>query len=430
MSQPILKFEHDHEGNLQERSVYPDPSIGNQTVADSYGPPPDSDYTRWLGLQSNLPLPSQLLSARSALQAPPSHILSESVPSAGSVSSRSSDSGFWASRIVKPDFARRANDLINESLGRKSGGTSVVEPDSVLGDSGRLYHGYHEGKYLMPNDAAEQDRLDLQHNIYLLLLDGWLHLAPMTTVPKYVLDIATGTGIWAHDFAEKYPESFVIGNDLSAIQPDPRVPNLVFQKDDAESLWVFPAPHPPTTECSFPCEHRILFDYVHLRMVVTCFDDTRNVMRQAFDNMSPGGWIEYQDISFDLQAAQLEGMSIYSIKHACCIRGAATIGRDLLVAKKYKTYLEEIGFVDVQERQMVLPIGPWPRDPKMKDIGHWNLQNTIEGLKAVGWKMLKLAGYSSGEVETIVQETEAYVRDVRHRVYTPVYVVYGRKPLD
>lgn len=34
------------------------------------------------------------------------------------------------------------------------------------------------------------------------------------------LDIGTGTGIWAIDFADEHPETTVIGTDLSPIQPD------------------------------------------------------------------------------------------------------------------------------------------------------------------------------------------------------------------
>lgn len=33
-------------------------------------------------------------------------------------------------------------------------GTSIVEPHSVPGDNGRLYNGYREGKYLLPNDPV------------------------------------------------------------------------------------------------------------------------------------------------------------------------------------------------------------------------------------------------------------------------------------
>jgi ubiquinone/menaquinone biosynthesis C-methylase UbiE len=46
---------------------------------------------------------------------------------------------------------------------------------------------------------AEQDRLDMQHAAMLHLLGGNLYLAPVKD-PKFVLDVATGTGIWALEF--------------------------------------------------------------------------------------------------------------------------------------------------------------------------------------------------------------------------------------
>lgn len=53
----------------------------------------------------------------------------------------------------------------------------------------------------MPNDEAEQDRLDMYHHIFLSLLGGKLYTAPLEN-PHRVLDVGTGTGIWAIDFAE------------------------------------------------------------------------------------------------------------------------------------------------------------------------------------------------------------------------------------
>ena len=44
--------------------------------------------------------------------------------------------------------------------------------------------------------------MDLLHHIYRLLLGGNLHLAPIGDDPKRVLDLGTGTGAWAMDFAE------------------------------------------------------------------------------------------------------------------------------------------------------------------------------------------------------------------------------------
>jgi len=53
----------------------------------------------------------------------------------------------------------------------------------------------------MPNDEGEQERLDLYHHMFLQLLGGKLYSAPLQN-PQHVLDVGTGTGIWATDFAE------------------------------------------------------------------------------------------------------------------------------------------------------------------------------------------------------------------------------------
>ena len=64
----------------------------------------------------------------------------------------------------------------------------------------------------------EQDRLDLQHHVITLLLNGELHLAPLES-PKRILDLGTGTGLWAIEMADSFPNATVIGTDLSPVQP-------------------------------------------------------------------------------------------------------------------------------------------------------------------------------------------------------------------
>lgn len=47
----------------------------------------------------------------------------------------------------------------------------------------------------------------------LLIMNGKLVKAPIEN-PRRVLDLGTGTGIWATDFASEHPEAEVIGLDL------------------------------------------------------------------------------------------------------------------------------------------------------------------------------------------------------------------------
>ena len=83
---------------------------------------------------------------------------------------------------------------------------------------GRRYHSYRQGRHFLPNDKQEQERMDFTHAEMMLVLDNNLYLAPLRS-PQRVIDLGTGTGLWAIDFADAYPEAQVIGNDLSPIQP-------------------------------------------------------------------------------------------------------------------------------------------------------------------------------------------------------------------
>jgi hypothetical protein len=42
----------------------------------------------------------------------------------------------------------------DDDLFRATSGVSVHDHESVIGESGRLYHGYKAGKYYLPNDAV------------------------------------------------------------------------------------------------------------------------------------------------------------------------------------------------------------------------------------------------------------------------------------
>lgn len=48
---------------------------------------------------------------------------------------------------------------------------------------------------MYPNDEQEIDRLDMQHHMFKMAMDGKLFQVPLQD-PKHILDIGTGSGIW------------------------------------------------------------------------------------------------------------------------------------------------------------------------------------------------------------------------------------------
>lgn len=142
-------------------------------------------------------------------------------------------------------------------------------------ENGRTYHAYKEGKYWAPNDDEENDRLDFTHQAWNLTFSGALVTFPNPEKKVFyrVLDIGTGTGIWAMDFADEHPESQVIGVDLSPIQPQVVPPNLQFQVDDVEEPWIYSQK----------------FDLIHARSMIGSLADWPKLLAQAYENLAPGG---------------------------------------------------------------------------------------------------------------------------------------------
>jgi cyclopropane fatty-acyl-phospholipid synthase-like methyltransferase len=99
------------------------------------------------------------------------------------------------------------------------------------------------------------------------------------------LDVGTGTGIWAIDFADEHPETAVIGVDLSPIQPVYVPPNLTFQVDDVEETWTYPEE----------------FDFIYSRMMVGSLANVPRFIEQSFNNLSPGGYLEMVDLSYPIK---------------------------------------------------------------------------------------------------------------------------------
>ncbi|OTA98458.1 hypothetical protein M426DRAFT_109886 [Hypoxylon sp. CI-4A] len=280
-------------------------------------------------------------------------------------------------------------------------------------ENGRTYHRYKEGRYFLPNDTAEQERLDLQHQLFTIAIGNKLNIAPIPDNPGRVLDIATGTGLWAIEFAAQHPRSQVIGTDLSPIQPQYVPENCRFEIDDAEDEWTFSEP----------------FDFIHGRALMSCFNDPASVVRQAFGSLAPGGVLEFQDALFPMSyiGEAPTGSALYRWNERM-LEGVTRLGRSWSNAQHYRTYFEDAGFADVVERRFYWPTSPWARGAYFKTVAAYFQEDMLSGLEAMSLRVLGVLGMTPDEVRLFVDDVKRDILDTNVHAYLTVTYIYGRKP--
>jgi len=69
----------------------------------------------------------------------------------------------------------------------------------LVDGTGSIRYDHVESPFVT-NSLIEQD---MQHQLWLLTLSDKLYLAPIKPDPHHVLDLGTGTGIWAIDFGSR-----------------------------------------------------------------------------------------------------------------------------------------------------------------------------------------------------------------------------------
>jgi hypothetical protein len=145
------------------------------------------------------------------------------------------------------------------------------------------------------------------------------------------------------------------------------------------------------------------FDFIHARMVFSCFKNPAKVIKSAFDFLDTDGFLELQDAIMPIKSddGSLHGTHLERwIK--LCMKFAKEKGADWTCASQYKNYLHDAGFVNIQEVHYKWPIGYWSTDEELKEIGTWSKMNLDEALEAISMNLLTSCGMTSQEVELLL----------------------------
>ncbi|KAI8252236.1 Secondary metabolism regulator LAE1 [Colletotrichum sp. SAR11_239] len=205
------------------------------------------------------------------------------------------------------------------------------------------------------------------------------------------------------DFADEFPSAQVTGVDISPIQPGWVPPNCKFQVDDIEQPWTWDAD----------------FDYIHIRHLEASISDWPALYKQAFDHLNPGGYIEIKELDIE-DHSQALGQDlpqdhVYRRWAKVFFEATDKLGKSIQQSRNHgiAKALREAGFVDIVEKKWPIPIGAWPADPMLKEIGECNWMYLDQSLEGFALFLLKeIMGWEYAEIIVFVAEMRKALKDL------------------
>ncbi|KAK0751952.1 S-adenosyl-L-methionine-dependent methyltransferase [Schizothecium vesticola] len=284
---------------------------------------------------------------------------------------------------------------------------------------GRTYHSNQgNSEYWGTNDEPMNEALDIIHHVLTLLLGGELCKAPISDDIQEVLDVGTGTGLWAIDFADQYPSAAVIGTDLSPIQPNWVPPNVSFQIDDCTRSWTFP---------------ENTFDFIHIRWLFGSIVDWDELFREAYRALKPGGWIESHEASTQFRSddGTMHEQSAMAKFGAFFADGGKKLGRSMTILEDgvQRAGIEAAGFVNVHEQDYKSPLGAWPADPAMREMGMYQQLATTKDLTGTLLYMGNLMGWQPEEIQVYAARLRNEFNNRNIHGYYLQKIVWAQKPV-
>ncbi|KAH0584948.1 hypothetical protein H2248_008219 [Termitomyces sp. 'cryptogamus'] len=279
--------------------------------------------------------------------------------------------------------------------------TSVVRPPDAVHDTNQPYYS--------PNNAPEWERLDDLHRGIDAYLGHKLSLGPSVHNVKKILEIGCGSGAWAIQAAQAYPEATVIAIDISPLPSRPLPSNMQFlQLNVTESL-----PFEPEN-----------FDIIHARFIFVHLPNWKQVLENIVSLLKPRGWlwIEDADIHFYDDGPQDLAPSLKAFNDTY-LASARAKNVDPLAGSSLNAVLKSMKcFSEVNSIEIKCPTNGQENDPNIQWMGQviWTaLRRSLTSTKS----MYNATGMTPELKEEISQEAQDPLRSV----FLKIYMVWSQK---
>ncbi|RMJ14722.1 hypothetical protein CDV36_005639 [Fusarium kuroshium] len=312
---------------------------------------------------------------------------------------------------------------------------STISQDSLppIHAYGHTYHG--SGQVFTPNDASEAHRMALQHGLFQLCLDGQLVATRLPLDqhtledPLRILDIGAGSGLWACDMAQRYPQVEILGIDLSsALLPKDVPPNVTFEIADATDPWPSPT-----------------YDFIHMRNLVGGgVRDWGAMLASAYAHLKPGGQLEFTEIRprfFDVDPEHADLPNLMAGEKpeigAACLEFEMTfvgmcmkMGLEFDPVPRVPEWLADLGAEAIRERVDWLPVKSWGTDPIYRKKGEVLGEMIDSGLENWTMMLFGMCGWKENDTRALLDRVKMEVQDPLLRSYAKVTFITARKPFD
>ncbi|KAL2200433.1 S-adenosyl-L-methionine-dependent methyltransferase, partial [Corynascus similis CBS 632.67] len=271
------------------------------------------------------------------------------------------------------------------------------------------------GIYFAPVDDDEIDRLQYMHGIFNMMFNNRLIFPPIPR-PRRILECGSGSGAWALEVAEQYPECEVIGIDIYPYPvPEDIPPNLEFQVDDLNSPSTFPSNY---------------FDLVHSRMMAGGIHANRwmNYLSDILRVLRPGGWCQMVEIYFNAQSdngmlTSNHALQVWSQSYMQSIQPA----KDPRAPLRLQNWMTQAGFVEVESRLLTLPLSGWSTDAREHAIGTANQVNIHRLMSSLSvFPFSHALNMTNTDIQLLIAQARSEASNPAFKQH--LYVCIGRKP--
>jgi len=163
--------------------------------------------------------------------------------------------------------------------------------------------------------------------------------------------------------------------------------------------------------------------------------DWTRLFTQAQRSLRPGGWLEMQefDVWFRVQTgggeAELPADCAIAQWQAHLDDASRLFSKRLNVASELRARVVEAGFEAVADDVIKVPIGAWPRDPRLKEQGCFLQVQMLDSIEPISLAYCtRILKWTETRTQVFMAQVRREFLDSRTHLFVCCHIVYGRKP--